>query len=53
MEKCIQREEQFKFSKRELKQSIYGFITLYYGLKTAEKRRMNHLILAEIKSHLK
>jgi len=36
-----------------LKKIFTDFYTLYNGLETAEKRRMNHLLLAEIKSHLK
>ena len=42
-----------KIGMREMKKIFTDFNTLYNGLGTAEKRRLNHLLFADIKSHLK
>jgi len=52
MEKCIKRENQKKFGKREMEKIFTDFSNLYNGFEPVEKRRLNHLLLAEIKSHL-
>jgi site-specific DNA recombinase len=53
MKRSIEQRGDRKISKGELKKIFTEFNSLYNEMGIAEKRRMNQLLLVEIKSHLK